>query len=108
MTEQEFEVNRDQTVICEASGCTANATGKIAVKVGTLGVISVSVCSDCISMFQEPVTKSESEQSLVEKSLESQNKEKKVLEQVGSQGSNTILCASNPLITMSKENDTNI
>lgn len=94
MTEQEFEADRSQTITCEASGCIANATHKIAIKVGTLGIISIFVCSDCIPIFQEPIAKCESEQSQAEKSLESQNKEKKVLEQVGSQGSNTILCKS--------------
>jgi len=39
--------------ICEAMGCSASATDKIAVKVGTLGVISLLVCSDCIVKFQD-------------------------------------------------------
>lgn len=39
--------------ICEAVGCFARATNNIAVKVGTLGVISLFLCNDCISKFQE-------------------------------------------------------
>ena len=39
--------------ICEASGCFAKATDKITVKVGTLGVISLLLCNDCVSKFQE-------------------------------------------------------
>jgi hypothetical protein len=85
-----FEADRSQTITCEALGCAANATRKIAVKVGTLGIISIFVCSDCVPIFQEPVTKCEIEQSQAEQSLESQNKEKKVLGQVGQPESNTI------------------
>jgi hypothetical protein len=40
-------------LICEAVGCSARATEKIAVKVGTLGVISLLLCNDCVSKFQE-------------------------------------------------------
>ena len=90
MTEKGFEVNRDQTVICEVSECNANATGKIAVKVGTLGVISISVCSDCAPIFQEPATTYKLEHQEAEQSLESQIKEKTVLEKVGTPESNTV------------------
>lgn len=39
--------------ICEAVGCSARATNTIEVKVGTLGIISLLLCNDCISKFQE-------------------------------------------------------
>jgi hypothetical protein len=80
-----FEADRSQTITCEALGCTANATHKIAVNVGTLGVIFVSVCSNCAPIFQEPVARYESEQS-EDQSLESKNKEQKVLGHVGQPG----------------------
>jgi hypothetical protein len=38
--------------ICEAVGCSSKATDKIVVKVGTLGIISLLVCSNCIGKFQ--------------------------------------------------------
>ena len=38
---------------CEAVGCFARATNTIEVKVGTLGAITLLLCSDCISKFQE-------------------------------------------------------
>jgi hypothetical protein len=63
---------------------------------------------ECILAYQEPVIRYELKRSEAEQSLENQIKEKEVLEQVGSQESNTILCASCSLITMSKEIDTNI
>jgi hypothetical protein len=85
-----FEADRGRTITCEALGCTANATRKIAIKVGTLGIISIFVCSDCVPIFQEPIAKCESAQPQAEKSLESQNKEKNVLVRVGGPGSNTI------------------
>jgi hypothetical protein len=40
-------------LICEAVGCHAKGTDEIAVNVGTLGVISLLLCTDCISKFQE-------------------------------------------------------
>lgn len=76
--------------ICEAAGCFAKATEEIPVRIGRLGAISLLLCSDCVSIFQEPVTRYNLEQSKAEQSLESQIKEKKALEQVGSQESNTI------------------
>ena len=39
--------------ICEAAGCSENATEAIALKVGSLGVISLVVCSNCVTKFQE-------------------------------------------------------
>ena len=39
--------------ICEASGRFAKVTDKITVKVGTLGVISLLLCNDCVSKFSE-------------------------------------------------------
>jgi hypothetical protein len=42
--------------ICEAVGCSAKATDEIAVKVGSLGAISLSLCGYCISKFQEVTT----------------------------------------------------
>jgi len=49
----EFDVAQGHNIICEASGCSAEATDKIAVKVGTLGVISLLLCNNCVSKFQE-------------------------------------------------------
>jgi uncharacterized metal-binding protein len=39
--------------ICQAVGCPAKATDKIAVKVGTLGVISLLLCRNGIGKFQD-------------------------------------------------------
>jgi hypothetical protein len=44
------EVNNS---ICEAVGCFAKATTKIAVKVGQQGVISLCLCQNCISKFDD-------------------------------------------------------
>lgn len=38
---------------CEAVGCFAKATARIAVKVGNLGAISLLLCSNCVTKFQE-------------------------------------------------------
>jgi hypothetical protein len=43
------KVNKD---ICEAIGCLAEATIKIAVKVGKKGTISLRVCKNCVNKFQ--------------------------------------------------------
>jgi hypothetical protein len=42
------EVNKN---ICEAVGCFAKATTTIEVKVGQEGLISLSLCEDCIKKF---------------------------------------------------------
>ena len=39
--------------ICEAVRCVARATEKIEVKAGPQKVISLSLCYDCVSKFQE-------------------------------------------------------
>ena len=39
--------------ICEAVGCFAKATDKIGVTVGTLGVISLLLCRNCIGKFRD-------------------------------------------------------
>jgi hypothetical protein len=39
--------------ICQAVGCFAKATDKIALKGGTFGIISVLVCRNCIGKFQD-------------------------------------------------------
>ena len=39
--------------ICEAVGCFAKATNKIALEGGTFGIISVLVCRNCIRKFRE-------------------------------------------------------
>jgi hypothetical protein len=38
---------------CEAAGCFAKATARIAVKVGNLGAIPLQLCSNCVTKFQE-------------------------------------------------------
>lgn len=40
-------------LICEAAGCFARATDKIKVKVGAQKVISLLLCNDCVSKFQD-------------------------------------------------------
>jgi hypothetical protein len=45
--------NSELNIICEAAGCYAKATDKIKVRAGPLGVISLLVCSDCVTKFQE-------------------------------------------------------
>ena len=39
--------------LCEARTCLEEATKTIAVKVGQLGSISLSLCDDCVSKFRE-------------------------------------------------------
>lgn len=39
--------------ICEAVGCFAKATDKIALEGGTFGIISVLVCKNCIAKFRD-------------------------------------------------------
>jgi hypothetical protein len=39
--------------ICEASGCFAKATDRIKVRAGTQKIISLQLCSDCVSKFEE-------------------------------------------------------
>jgi hypothetical protein len=39
--------------VCELTGCSKDATDKIAVKVGNLGEISLLLCKDCVAKFQE-------------------------------------------------------
>jgi hypothetical protein len=46
----DFQINN---CICEANGCFKNATDKIALRVGTLGTITLFVCRDCVAKFQE-------------------------------------------------------
>ncbi len=48
-----FDVSKGQDIICEASECYAKATDKVTVTVGTLGVISLALCNDCVSKFKE-------------------------------------------------------
>jgi hypothetical protein len=40
-------------VTCEASGCYSKATDRIIVKVGNLGTISLLLCSNCVTKFQD-------------------------------------------------------
>ena len=39
--------------ICEATGCFEKATDKLLVKVGSLGVIPLLLCSNCVPKFLE-------------------------------------------------------
>jgi hypothetical protein len=39
--------------ICNAFGCSSNATQKISVSAGTFGTISLNLCNNCIGLFKE-------------------------------------------------------
>ena len=39
--------------ICEATGCTDRATTQLSVRVGDLGNISLSLCSNCVTRFAD-------------------------------------------------------
>jgi hypothetical protein len=39
--------------ICEATDCFEKATNKVVIKVGSLGVITLLLCSNCVPEFQE-------------------------------------------------------
>jgi hypothetical protein len=39
--------------ICEATGCFEKATNNIPIKVGSLGIITLLLCSNCVPKFQE-------------------------------------------------------
>ena len=39
--------------ICEATGCTARANTQLSVRVGDLGNISLSLCSNCVTRFAD-------------------------------------------------------
>jgi hypothetical protein len=53
LNEYDLKVGQGHNVTCEAFGCSAKATDEITVKVGNLGAISLLLCDDCISKFQE-------------------------------------------------------
>lgn len=58
--------------ICEAVGCSAIATNKITVKVGNLGSIPLSLCSDCLSEFQKnEVRRDQNQEDPVQNRIES-------------------------------------
>ena len=40
-------------LICEATGCFEKATNNITIKVGSLGIITLLLCSNCVPKFQE-------------------------------------------------------
>ncbi|PWU81161.1 MAG: hypothetical protein DLM72_08410 [Candidatus Nitrosopolaris wilkensis] len=42
---------RDDSRICDAVGCSAQATTTIELKAGHLGTIRLSICKDCVSKF---------------------------------------------------------
>jgi hypothetical protein len=46
----DIDINKN---ICQAVGCLAKATDKIALEGGTFGIISVFVCRNCIGKFQD-------------------------------------------------------
>jgi hypothetical protein len=50
MGQETIEFGAD-TSICEAVGCETKATTTIEVKVGQKGLISLSLCEDCINKF---------------------------------------------------------
>jgi hypothetical protein len=39
--------------ICDVTGCFEKATDNITIKVGSLGVITLLLCSNCVPKFQE-------------------------------------------------------
>jgi hypothetical protein len=43
------DINKE---ICNAFGCSKNATEKINASAGIYGIISLSLCKNCISKFQ--------------------------------------------------------
>jgi len=44
-------------VICEALGCFARATKNVEVRAGAQKVITLSVCNDCATKFEEDETR---------------------------------------------------
>lgn len=44
-----------KNIVCEAVGCTANATTQINIPVGDLGTISLLLCNDCKPRFADPL-----------------------------------------------------
>ena len=46
------EINKD---ICNAFGCSQDATEKINVSAGKFGTISLSLCNNCITLFKKEV-----------------------------------------------------
>jgi hypothetical protein len=45
----DLEINN----LCDAAGCYARATNEIKVKAGPQKVISLLLCNDCVSKFEE-------------------------------------------------------
>jgi hypothetical protein len=43
------QINKE---ICNAFGCSKNATEKISVSAGTFGTISLDLCNNCVKKFQ--------------------------------------------------------
>jgi hypothetical protein len=58
--------------ICEAVGCFAKATDKIALEGGTYGVISVLVCRNCIRKFRDDAVQETNKLSSGTRSSEAQ------------------------------------
>lgn len=44
------EINKE---ICNAFGCSKNATKKINVSAGTFGKISLNLCNNCVNLFKK-------------------------------------------------------
>ena len=56
MTNNNIDIELNN-LICEAEGCSAKATNEIKAKAGPQKVISLLLCNDCVSKFQEVTQK---------------------------------------------------
>lgn len=51
MTNNNTTHSKVNNSVCEALGCYENATEKIDVNVGKFGIISLSICTNCVGKF---------------------------------------------------------
>jgi hypothetical protein len=57
MSQENIDPIVNNSSVCEAVGCSASANIMIEVKVGEKGNIPLSLCSKCVSKFEDPNTK---------------------------------------------------
>lgn len=56
MSQENIDPIVNNSSVCEAAGCFTKATVMIEVKVGERGIIPLSLCSRCVSKFEDADT----------------------------------------------------
>ena len=55
MTQQYIDNDGYKNMVCNAFGCTAAVITAQEVKVGTLGVITLFLCNECVKEFKDDI-----------------------------------------------------